>query len=716
MILKKFNTTLFYGFVFQILLMVIIVIFNLGQIEQINHHLKTIVKQSNVKATLAYRMHDAARDRFIIINDMINSDDPFEREALLEKFYFLGDEFLKARNSLYDTGLNQEELETIDATVEISKMASDSHHKIINLIGQHGILNLEIKTKIRSLLQQEVFNSQNIVREATQAIVNLQRETVNNSMITAEKSFELTYRLMRFLGVIVILGSIFIAWRVIVNSFKNQEVILKSAQNSEDSNKSKSELLAIVAHELRTPLTSLIGYNELMSKTKLSNNQETISNLSISAGKILLHLINDVLDFSKIEENKMELEFNSFRLDDTCFNVFSLMQDIADRKDLDIECYCDKSITTGVIGDQLRLQQIMTNLISNAIKFTDNGTIQLLANKVSEDETKIGIQFEIKDSGIGMAIETVSRLFKPFEQADNSISRRFGGTGLGLTVSRRLVDKMGGKLVAYSNINEGSTFSFILVFDKCSYKYIEDNSQKISDDFLIPHLSGRVLIAEDTPDLQILIKFLVGSTGASTTIVSNGQDAIDHILKEKYDLILMDMRMPVMNGIDATQYLRNAGYKIPIVALTANSTGEYRELMIDAGCTDILNKPINQKSLYATLSTFLIKSDIDHEETNHTLAEEMLEIFIAELVKNIDIIAEAIESHDMAILKKTFHKIKGNAGSFGFIEISGLAARAEFKIESNDIDALKLCLSELLKYKAALLSGDIMIGAGFWGT
>ena len=712
--LKSSNKYLLFGFSIQILLMIIIVIFNLSKIDVINNHLKQIVNQSNVKVLAAYRMDNAARERFISINDIINSNDPFERENHLNRIYSLGTEFLKARNTLYDSDLTKEELKAIEETIEPSRIGSTSHHEIITLIEHHESLPENIRIQVKKILNDKVLPSQNAVKKATQKIIKLQRQSVNASIISAEEAFKSTYRLMGFLGGTIILISIFIAWNVIRHTNRNQAAISNSEKQARIASQSKSDLLAIVSHELRTPLTSLIGFNELMANTKLSHGQKKISKASISAGKTLLYLVNDILDFSKIEKNKMILEACPFSLSRACSTVFSLMQDKADQKNLELTYQCDKNIITNVIGDQLRLQQIMTNLIGNAIKFTDHGVIQLLANIVAENDSTISIQIEVKDTGIGIEIDALKNLFKPFEQGDPSISRRFGGTGLGLTVSSKLVEEMGGKLIAYSTIGKGSTFSFILEFKKFNNQHFEENNSPTIKKTNIPSLSGRILIAEDTPDLQLLIKLLVGTTGASTTIVDNGNDVINHVLKDSYDLILMDMRMPLMDGIETTSYLRNEGYQIPIVALTANSTGDYRVKMLEAGCTDILNKPIDQELLYKTLSTHLKKSDASNENVNHELAEEMLEIFIIEFVKNIDIVLEASKLYDTKILKKTFHKIKGNAGSFGFTEISELAAIAEKDLKLNNTKKLTLNIAELQKHKAKLISGEKTIGAEYW--
>ncbi|MBT3471810.1 MAG: response regulator [Gammaproteobacteria bacterium] len=385
-------------------------------------------------------------------------------------------------------------------------------------------------------------------------------------------------------------------------ALENNETLKEAVESAERAGRAKDEFLASMSHELRTPLTTVIGNGELMGDTSLTSYQNELLDSMTISGKSLLYLINDILDTSKIEAGKFEIDHTKFDLCVLLRELRHIFQKRAEKAGLQFQI--EEQINTHIhcIGDGKRLTQVLVNLLGNAIKFTQQGAVKLTIAKDHNDKHP-GIRFIVEDTGIGIEQKTVDRLFKPFEQADQSISGRFGGTGLGLYISSNLVTLMEGELFVESEPGKGSKFYLTLPLEQVeeegaeSAKSLTTNTQPEA-----PQLSGRVLIADDAPELQLLIRRMVEVTGVEVIIVSNGQEALDSALASPYELILMDMQMPVMDGIEATRRIRDSGNQGAIVALTANVMEQHRKQFEKAGCNGFLTKPIDRALLYDVLS------------------------------------------------------------------------------------------------------------------
>ncbi|WP_376770958.1 response regulator [Marinobacter arenosus] len=388
---------------------------------------------------------------------------------------------------------------------------------------------------------------------------------------------------------------------------REQERLEKElARNSAEA---KSQFLANMSHEIRTPLAAIIGYGETLLDPDLSDQEKHSSaETVVRSGRHLLDLVNDILDHSKIDANKLDVDVVSVNLPELLDEIRAFFAPRAREKGLDFSIICEYPLPEQVLTDPTRFRQIIINLCGNALKFTEKGSISLLMRCDREQEKLIA---RVVDTGIGMKPEQLGRLFDPFAQGSAAISRQYGGTGLGLSISRRLAEMLGGSIQVNSTYGEGSEFELSIRTGSLANVHFLRDASELSQRrrgipmVMAPRLSGRILCAEDNETNRRLVSLLVSRTGAELVHVGNGAEALDMALRDSFDLILMDIQMPVMNGRDATAALREAGVNTPVIALTANVMSEDIADYRLAGCNEHLAKPIDKQRFYETLARYL---------------------------------------------------------------------------------------------------------------
>lgn len=399
------------------------------------------------------------------------------------------------------------------------------------------------------------------------------------------------------------------------------QILAEAKEEAEAASHAKGELLANMSHELRTPMTAMLGFSEVLAADLEKTEQKEIAGTIRRNGEYLLRLIDDLLDLSRIEAGKLRMDPNPCSPREIVNEVIELLEARAQEKGLELLDACEGRIPPVIHCDQTRLRQILINLIGNAIKFTEVGSVRVVMRQINLGCDERRLEFRVIDTGVGMTGEQMPRLFEPFAQGDGSSTRRYGGSGLGLAISRHLAGLLGAEITVASVPGEGSVFTLTLPLIPADQPMEVDECRRTADTSVAREVPGlalpcRVLLAEDGPDNQRLISLLLKQAGAHVTLVENGRKALEHGLRAKreddpYDVILMDMQMPEMDGYVATRRLRDAGYHGSIVALTAHTMKGDREKCLEAGCDGYLGKPIRRDALVAAVGRWQRKPTAD---------------------------------------------------------------------------------------------------------
>ncbi|MCX8083709.1 MAG: response regulator [Calditerrivibrio sp.] len=458
------------------------------------------------------------------------------------------------------------------------------------------------------------------------------------------------------------------------------EELYKARESAERSNKAKDFFLANISHELRTPLNSILGFAEILKNKETDPEKMSFIGNIYTSSEILMNLINDILEYSKIESGRFELQRVDFSLKEIALNLVNIFHLSASKKNIKLNLIFDDTLPPLVIGDKLRITQVLSNLLSNSIKFTEEGNITIeikLLNK-SSDLSKVLVRFSVKDTGIGINDTDKEKIFRPFTQADISITRKYGGTGLGLTISKKLVELMGGNLLLESEINKGSHFYFDLYLEVQSWNLDEKrDTNDIVDAVSNIDLNGnRILIVEDNIINQQLLKNMLKDHNATVDIASDGNEALNLYKTNKYNLILMDIQMPNMDGYTTTQKIRELDKDIPIIALTAAAMIEDREKALQAGMNEHLAKPFKKSTLIKTLQKYLLsnkknKSDLidnyikisralsNREKIDDSVISSFIKLLEGKIpVDTLKVLYEKIKEEKYDEAKDIFEKLK----------------------------------------------------------
>ena len=523
-----------------------------------------------------------------------------------------------------------------------------------------------------------------------------------------------------------------------VTQRKQMEDELHRAKDAaEAATRAKSEFLANMSHEIRTPMTSILGYTDLLMGDSFSAaERKTFLTTVRRNGEHLLQLINDILDLSKIEAGKMVMELGPCHLPSTVADVASMMRPRAEQHGSSLEVRYTGPVPETIHTDGNRIRQVLVNLVGNAVKFTENGNIRIGVSFLPQWRSgQSAVSLEVTDTGIGICQESLSRLFEPFTQAESSTNQKYGGTGLGLAISRQIATALGGELTVQSVPNEGSTFTVTIpTGDLAGVHLLESPGEVICEDETGARwtpgagvLRGvKILLAEDSIDNQVLLCAVLGSVGAEVEVVENGRLAIERAERGGFDVVLMDMNMPEMDGYEATRRLRDGGYQRPILALTAHAMSGDCERCLAAGCDAHLAKPIDRKQLILAVAQYAMskgsQADAPNASPSRTAIPDqrdgivsqfvndpqlagILSGFVERLSGQLDALCKALEEERFEDVERLAHRIKGVGGSYGYPTLSNVANSLELAAKTQDVAGAAAALAGVKEVCTAIQTG-----------
>jgi signal transduction histidine kinase/TolA-binding protein len=568
----------------------------------------------NLQKGIVYRAKGENQLALAILNTVIinpDEEDLFKTKA--EALYQIG--LIEVENNRFNLALNylnkalelSSKNKNLELKAKVARTLSEVYEKMIDVDNSFQFMkqHLRIRDSIQELNSKRIGTEDFLSfkeAERLKAIDQMDRE--NKEQQRANKFSKLISILSIALISILSLLSLSLYKNNIIRSQsnkmlqeKNNELLL-AKEKAEKASKARAEFLSTVSHELRTPLNAINGITHLLIEENPKKSQlQYLSSLKFS-GDYLLTFINDILEINRVESENIEIESINVNIKQLLSDLHNSFKDLASKNNNDFELELDESIPENLIGDPIKLSQIFINLINNALKFTNNGKVNVLAKILKNENDISSIRFEISDTGIGIPLENQKTIFESFSQGSVEINRKYGGTGLGLAIVKRLVDLLGGEIQLTSTEGIGSTFSFDIDFELGQQTFVEVKKQYDESVFA----NKKVLVVEDNKINQMITKKMLENKNIICELIDNGEDAIEMIRDNNYDLVLMDVHLPGINGTIATERIREFNKKLPIIALTAISLNENREMLLSFGMNDVVTKPFNPDNFYKVIA------------------------------------------------------------------------------------------------------------------
>ena len=592
------------------------------------------------------------------------------------------------------------------------------NHHILNVYQQEGKSAAErvIKTSWGKLLRDTIIMFTNILDSTRRTEVAAITRSIDNIGKRA-----LSWGLI--LAIVAGLSIIIAFWHFVTQGQEQSRMINVldvSEKRVKEAARVKEQFMANMSHEIRTPMNAILGFTNLLQKTDLNNVQKQYIDNIQSSGENLLTIVNDILDLSKIEEGMMSIEEVPFSLRGLMHSVETMFIEKANRKHLYVDVNIEDSIPDTLNGDPIRLTQILVNLLGNAIKFTNRGGINIDIKMVASDKQEIQLQFNVKDSGIGIASEKQKNIFDRFQQAEAETTRRYGGTGLGLSIVKQLIDLQLGKIDVKSEMGKGTEFIFQIPY-KISFENIEGKELSYAPAEGLQLTSTKILVAEDNVMNQQLIKHLLTSWNLNFTLVSNGAEVINNLQNKDYDIILMDIQMPEMDGYVATEKIRHElKSDIAIIAMTAHAMAGEREKCISYGMNDYISKPIKEAELYKLIKKYGKPLEDSYGENgsngkngngsvidlsylqdlssgNKDFENQIIRQFIKQVPEEIISLEQAIRQKDFTAMRSLAHSMKSSVSYLGLIhELGPMLQEIENQaVNETDLSIIRACFDSI---------------------
>jgi signal transduction histidine kinase/DNA-binding NarL/FixJ family response regulator/CHASE3 domain sensor protein/HPt (histidine-containing phosphotransfer) domain-containing protein len=594
----------------------------------------------------------------------------------------------------------------VDTTLQVGIKKSLIKKEISQIKAEEGIITKELTSKELAVLSEnEMLNF-----KLDQMIIRMENEEIKSISDNAREADLLAFKTNKWIAYFVLAASLvlllvfFVILNYIRKSNKYQKALMKAKDEAEKLSLAREQFVANMSHEIRTPMNALTGFTEQLLSTQLKDKQHEQLTIVKKSADHLMHIINDILDFSKLEAGMLKLEIIPFDPEETFIEAFKLFIPSAESKNIELKYFCDPHLPQSLYGDPFRLRQILFNLLNNAIKFTPAGSVQFASMSEAINNDKINLIINITDTGIGIPESKFEKIFEEFTQAEMNTTRQYGGTGLGLSIVKKLVDLHNGKIDLKSKPDEGTSFILSIPYNICHEKPVRDD---LTEDQIInfPALQGtHILVADDDDFNKKLISTILGNKLIPFTLVNNGKEVVEMLERGIYDVVLMDIRMPVMDGMETTikirQHQSEVISKVPIIALTATITKEEEDKYKSLGMNAVMSKPFTERHLFQTLLWVIghpvqIHGEIQNSEIDKDLFEiddseepfqieklykianndekfvkEMMQIFVKTTEEGMQEIQSFSKENNWEEVANQSHKIKAPCKHMGVVKLA----------------------------------------------